>query len=184
RHDYAARFPVKLDEDTAAMLLSSIRINASRAGYRDTGHSSPQGMTWHDGGEIESLGVTARPDGDGTAVSVALDRRSTFGLMAAFSGMAAFLVVLFGMYGLYPESAALGIGGGITGVGGILAAARGFWSISTRRVRERINGVMDAVGNTLSQPTNREQRLLELDEDAGTLESDSNAVNDAKRTRA
>ena len=152
RHSREARFPLELDEDGAALLLSAVRINAGLAGSRDVGHSSPMGMSWHDGGELESLSVTARPGEDGTAVSVALDRRGTLGVVAAGSGFATFFTVMFAVYGLYPEAPALGIGGFIAGMGGIVAVARGYWAASTRKVRERIDGVMDTVERPLSQP--------------------------------
>lgn len=156
RHGHDASFPVRLDEQGAARLLSALRIHAGVAGSRDVGHSSALGMTWHDGGELESLGVTARPEGDGTLVSVALDRRGTLAVVATFSGMAMLAVGLFSGAALYPEAPALGVGGLVAGIGGVLAAARGYWSASTRRVRERIGVVMDAVGRTLGEPAAEE----------------------------
>lgn len=152
RHELTGRFPVTLDETLAARLLSGVRIRGGVAGGRDVGHSSPMGMTWHDGGELEALGVTARPEEDGTVVSIALDRRGTLGVVTMASGIAAFLAVLFAVYGLYPEAPALGAGAFIAGVGGVLAAARGYWTSSTRKVRERISVVMDAIGEALAQP--------------------------------
>lgn len=152
RHNREARFPIRLDEEGAALLLSAVRINAGLAGSRDVGHSSPMGMSWHDGGELESLSVTARPEEDGTAVSVALDRRGTLGVVAMGTGFATFATVLFAVYGLYPEAPVLGIGGFIAGMGGIAAVARGYWTASTRRVRERIDRVMDTVEQTLRPP--------------------------------
>jgi hypothetical protein len=162
RHEHEAQIPVKLDEQSAARLLSAIRINASLAGNRDMGHSSAMGMTWHDGGELESLRISARPDEDGTTVSVALDRRGTLGVMAMGSGIVTFLATLFSVYGLYPEAPALGIAGAIAGVGGVLGIARGYWASSTRRVRERISAVMDAITQTLSRPETRVSELREI----------------------
>ena len=152
RHAREARFPVKLDERGAALLLSAVRISAGLAGRRDVGHSSPMGMTWHDGGDTESLSITARPEENGTAVSLTLDRRGTLGVVAMTSGISIFLLTLFSMFALYPEAPALGIGGFIAGMGGILAGARGYWASSTRRVRERIGLVMDAIGQTVGDP--------------------------------
>lgn len=159
RHDYKARFPVELDEHGAARLLSAVRISAGVAGSRDVGHSSAMGMTWHDGGELEALSVTARPEKEGTSVSVALDRRGTLGVVAMSSGMAMFLATLFAVFALYPESPALGYGGFIAGIGGVLAAARGYWASSTRKARERMSAVMDAIGETLAQPESQVSRL-------------------------
>jgi hypothetical protein len=152
RHNQEVHFPVKLDEKGAALLLSAVRISAGLAGRQDVGHSSPMGMTWHDGGDTESLSVTARPEGEGTAVSVALDRRGTLGLVAVFSGISMFLLTLFSMFGVYPEVPALGVGTFVVGMSGILAGARGYWAMSTRKVRERIGNVIDTIGETVSRP--------------------------------
>ena len=172
RHNLEARFPIKLDENSAALLLSAVRITASQAGRRDVGHSSAMGMTWHDGGDMESLSITARPAEDGTAVSVALDRRGTLGVVAMGSGIATILTILFGAFALYPEAPALGIGGTIAGISGTLAVARGYWASSTRRVRERINVVMDAIGQTLSQPESQVSELRKVEDGAAAPESD------------
>jgi hypothetical protein len=184
RHNQEARFPIKLDENSAAQLLSAVRITASLPGRRDVGHSSSMGMTWHDGGDLESLGITARPEEDGTAVSVALDRRGTLGVVAMGSGVATFLAVLFGAFGLYPEAPALGVGGAIAGIGGTLAVARGYWASSTRQARERINVVMNAIGQTLSQPDTEVSGLRTVGEGAAARESAARVVGDAERTDA
>jgi hypothetical protein len=184
RHSHEARFPVKLDENSAALLLSAVRITASVAGARDVGHSSSMGMTWHDGGEMESLGVTARPEEDGTAVSVTLDRRGTLGVVAMSSGLAMFFALLFSASALYPEAPALGVGGAIAGVGGALAIARGYWASSTRKVRERISVVMDAIGQNLGQQGSQDPGLRKVGEGAPALESDAKVVGDAELTGA
>ena len=149
RHDHKARFAIKLDENSAARLLSAVRISAGRPG---NGHSSSMGMTWDGGGEqLESLNVTARSEEDGTSVSVILDRRATLVTAAVISGLAMCFAVLFSVFALYPEAPALGLGGLIAGIGGALAAARGYWASSTRKAREQISGVMDDIGQTLTQ---------------------------------
>lgn len=150
RHEHEVRLPVALDEKTAERLLSAIRINAGLAGTRDAGHSSALGMTWHDGGELESLRITARPEEGETVVTVTLDRRGTLGIFAMFTGIALFLTTLFAIFGLYPEYPALGIGGFIVMTGGTLAAARAFWASTTQRVQQRIRGAMDAIERTLT----------------------------------
>lgn len=101
---------------------------------------------------MEALSVTARPEEEGTSVSVVLDRRGTFVTVAVVSGMAMFFAVLFSAFALYPEAPALGYGGLIAGIGGALAVARGYWASSTRKVRERISVAMEALGQTLTQP--------------------------------
>ena len=151
RHGEHAHFSVKLDEKDAALLLSAMNIRAGRAGYTSVGHSSSMGMTWHDGGDVEALGVTAQPDKDGTIVTVVLDRRGTLALVTMVSGVATLFTLLFAGSALYPEAPALGVGGAVVGVSGVFALARSYWASSTKRVRQRINAVMEAVGQTLTQ---------------------------------
>jgi len=151
RHHHTARLPIKLDETRAALLLSALRIDAGVAGNKDVGHSGSMGMTWHDGGDMEALGVTARPAQDGTLVSVVLDRRGTLGVVTMASGITMFLAVLFAVFGLYPEAPVLGYTGLLAGIGGTLALARGYWASSTRKVQERISAVMDTITQTLAQ---------------------------------
>jgi hypothetical protein len=176
RHNHEARFAIKLDEHSAALLLSAVRITAGLAGRRDVGHSSSMGMTWHDGGDTESLSITARPEEDGTALSVALDRRGTFGVVAMLSGIAMFFAVLFGVFALYPEAPALGLGGCIAGIGGALAVARGYWASSTRKVRERISVVMDAIGQTISQAETQVSGLRKVGDGAVAPEPNASEV--------
>jgi hypothetical protein len=152
RHDHKAHFPIKLDENAAARLLSAVRISAGHSGV---GHSSSMGMTWN-AGELEPLSVTARSGKDGTSVSVAVDRRATLLTVAAGSGITMFLTVLFAVFALYPEAPALGYAGLIAGIGGVFAVARGYWASSTKKVRERVSAVMDDIGQTLAQPESRE----------------------------
>jgi hypothetical protein len=150
-HQHEARYSVRLSERQAAQLLSAIRISGGLAGSRDSGHSSAMGMTWRDGGDLEALRVTARPTEDGTVVTLVHERHGTLSVVLAFSGMAALLAGLFAIFALYPDAPTLGIGGLIGGIGGVLAGARAFWASSTRKVRERIDVVMDAIGETLAR---------------------------------
>ena len=152
RHSHQVRFPIKLDEKRAAQLLSAVRISAGLPGRTDVGTSSSLGMTWHDGGEVEALGVTARAEEAGTTISVVLDRRGTLGFVGVVAGITIFFTVLFSIFALYPEAPALGFGGLVVGVGGVLALARGYWATSTKRVQERISGVLEAIGQNLTRP--------------------------------
>jgi hypothetical protein len=184
RHSYEVRFPMKLDENSAALLLSAVRVRAGLAGYRDVGHSSTMGMTWHDGGDTEALSVTARPEEDGTTVSVILDRRGTLGVVAMTSGIAMSFAVLLAVFALYPESPALGYGAFIGGIGSALAAARGYWASSTRTVRERMSVVMDAIGQTFTQPETQGSGFRTVADGAATPERDAGVVGDAEATEA
>jgi hypothetical protein len=49
----------------------------------------------------------------------------------------------------------LGYGGCIAGIGGALAVARGYWASSTRKARERIGMLIEAIGETLVGPDHR-----------------------------
>ena len=176
RHNLEARFPIRLDKKRAALLLSAVRIGAGLAGSWDVGHSSSMGMTWHDGGELESLRVTARPEEDGTVVSLVLDRRGTLSIVAVFSGMAMFLAALFAAFALYPEAPALGFAGFIAGLGGVLAVARGYWASSTRKVRERIGVLLDAIDQTLTQSETLASGFKKVGDGAVAPERDASAV--------
>jgi hypothetical protein len=182
RHSLEARFPIRLDENRAALLLSAVRISAGLAGTQDAGHSSSMGMSWHDGGELQSLRITARPEEDGTAVSLVLDRRGTLATVTVMSGMAIFLTTLFAAFALYPEAPALGVGGFIAGVAGVLAGARGYWLSSTKKVRERIGVLMDTIDQTLAQ--SEASGVKKVGDGAVASERDASAVADTELTGA
>jgi hypothetical protein len=175
RHDYEARFPIKLDENSAARLLSAVRISAGQSGNRDVGHSSSMGMTWHDGGELEALHVTARPVGGGTSVSVVLARTGTLVPTAMFTGMAMLLAFLPGV-GLYRDVGSLAVGASIVGMSGVLAVARAYWASSTRKARERIGVVMDTIGQTLTQPEPQASAIGTVGDGAAASQPDASEV--------
>ncbi len=180
RHGHEARFPVTLDEHTAARLLSAVRIIAGQAGNRDAGHSSAAGMTWHDGGEMEALGVTARAVENGASVSVVLDRRGTLALVALSSGLTMFFAVLFAAFALYPEAPVLGYAGLMAGIGGPLAVARAYWASSTRKVRERMSAVLDTIGEALAQPESQASGSRAVGDGAAAPEAGTSAVGNAE----
>jgi hypothetical protein len=181
RHDHTARFPVRLNDTGAALLLSGVRISAGVAGTQDVGHAGAMGMTWHDGGDTEALRVTARPEHDGTVVSIVLDRRGTLAMVSTVSGITMLLATLFAVFALHPEAPALGYGGLVAGIGGVLAAARGYWASSTKKVRERIGVVMDAIGQTLAQPEIQDSRPRTVGDDAAARQPDATAVADTEQ---
>ena len=130
---------------------------------------------------MEALQVTARPDEEGTSVSIVLDRRGTLTTVSVASGVAMFFAVLFAGSALYPEAPALGYAGLIAGVGGALAAARGYWASSTRKVRERISEVMDAIGQAVAEPGTKASGFGAVGEDAATPKPDAGLIGDAER---
>jgi hypothetical protein len=148
RHRSEVHLPVVLDDPTAARLLAAVQLSAGQSG---TGHSSPIGMVWHAQDELEPLSVTARPEGGGTSVDVSLDRRGTMGVMlaAATVGFVAAATAGFALASqVAPE---LGAAAAVGGMGGALALTRAWWASSTRRARQRIGDVLEAVGKVVGQ---------------------------------
>lgn len=147
RHASDLHIPVRLDEAKAAQLLAAVQMSAGQPG---SGHSSAIGMVWHARDEGEPLSVTAQPEDGGTSIAVRLDRRDTMAsiqvvTVIAFVGATTAGLVLGSQ--VAPE---LGAGAAVSGMGGILALARGYWASSTARTRERISGMMDAIGQAVS----------------------------------
>lgn len=148
RHSSEIHFPVRLDEARAAQLLAAVQMSAGQPG---AGHSSSLGMVWHAREEWEALSVTAQPEEGGTSIAVRLDRRDTMAsiqvtTVIGFVGATTAGLVLGNQ--VAPE---LGAAAAVAGMGGILALARTYWVSSTTRVRERISGMMDAIGQVIAQ---------------------------------
>lgn len=179
RHEHDARFSIKLDEDSAARLLSAVRINTDFHSS-NPGHSSALGMSWRASGSGDIISVIARPDTDGTSVSVVIDRRGTFVLTGVMSSFALFFAVLFSVFALYPDAPALGYAGLIAGIGGVLSVARSYWASSTKKAGERIGSFLDAIGQTLAQP----EHPRRVGDDAASPESDATVVGDKEPTGA
>ena len=153
RHECDAHFPIRLDDERFARLLSAVRIS-THFHSADPGHSSSLGMSWKASGDGDVLSVIARPDADGTSVSVVLDRRGTFVLTGVVSGIAAFasLVVATGVHSEAPSLAPWAV---LAGIAGTMWLARSFWASSTRKARERIGVFMDTIAQTLARPENQ-----------------------------
>jgi hypothetical protein len=149
RHEHDARIGIALNEASAARVLSAVRLNNDFHSSHP-GHSGATGMMWKASGAGNVLSVVARPDADGTAVSVVIDRRGTFVLtgVLTFIGMFASLVVATGVASAAPELAPVAA---LTGIGGALAFARSFWASSSRKAHERIGAIIDTIGRTLDQ---------------------------------
>jgi len=149
RHEHDVHFRVKLDEDRAARVLSAVRLSA-HFHSSNPGHSGALGLMWKASGDGNVLSIVARPDTDGTSVSVVIDRRGTFVLTGLLSAIAVFgaLVVATGVASVAPALAPVA---GLTGIGCAFAFARRFWSASSRKARERIGSIIDTIGRTLGQ---------------------------------
>ena len=178
RHEHDARIHKRIDEDSAARLLSVVRINATDfRSSNATGHASSLGMTWDAPGGGDVLSVVARPDADGTAISVVIDRQGTFVLIGVVSFLAVFATVLVGM-ALNHASPLLGVGATIAGVSGTLSTARAFWASSTRRARQRMGVLMDAIGQTLVQPEDQVSDFRHVGEGTTNPARDENEADD------
>ena len=149
RHERDARFRVKLNEDSAARVLSAVRLN-THYHSANPGDASALGMIWKASGEGNVLSVVARPDAEGTSVSVVIDRRGMFVLTGALTPVAMFLslVVATGVGSVAPS---LTPWLAFAGIGGAVAFARSFWASSSRQAQERIGAIIDTVGQTLIQ---------------------------------
>ena len=148
RHEQVARFSAQLDEEGARRLLSAVRIAATDFHSSNDGHSSALGMTWKASGEGDVLSVVARPDENGTSVSIGIDRRGTFALTCVVAGLVMAFAFIAGV-GFYREIPALAPWIPVAGLGVTLAAGRSFWASSTRKARERIGMLMNAIAETL-----------------------------------
>jgi hypothetical protein len=142
-HDGRMRLPVTLDEARAAQLLASIRILAEEPG---TGHSSPEGVVWHGGNEMETLRITARPVAGGTAVALHVDRTGILTFLHIAGGIGSLLMAAGGMVLGDQVGPVVGVAAGVGGIGGIIALSRAYWTSSTREIRKRVDDLMDAIG--------------------------------------
>lgn len=148
RHEHEAHFPVRLDEQRAERLLSAVRIAAAHVPSVTGGHSSALGMAWQASSGGDVISVVARPDDDGTSVSIVVDRRGTFAIVGLVSAVAIGFALLAAV-GFYHEYPALSPWFLPAGAVAALGLARRFWASSTRKVHERIGAFMDAVGRAL-----------------------------------
>jgi len=149
RLSHGGHLPISLDEAGAARLLSAIQLGVGRTGE---GHASGLGVVWHsseDAGEV--LRVTARTEPEGTSVAVDLDRRGTVAILGTVTMIGSFTAWIVGTVLASEIAPAVGIAATATGMGGLLALGRGYWASSTRKARERIGGIMDALGGMLGE---------------------------------
>lgn len=150
RHHHEEHVPLVLDEEQASHLLSAVRISASPFVSSNPGHASALGIRWDSSGEGDILHVTARSDADGTTLAVVIDRRGTMVLTALVALFMTFMVTLFGMSAIWPESHALG--GVIAAAGPVMAfaVARRFWVTSSRKASHRAAALMETMMRVLA----------------------------------
>ena len=100
---------------------------------------------------MEALSVTAQPEEGGTSIAVHLDRRGTLALIQVATLIGFVAATTAGMVLGNQVGPALGAAAAVSGIAGIVALSRSYWASSTKRVRARITGVMDAIGQVIAQ---------------------------------
>jgi hypothetical protein len=107
------------------------------------------GMEAHFPVALDEAGAVRLLAAGGTSVTVRLDRRDT---MASIQVMAVIGFVGASTAGFVVASQVspeVGVAAAMSGMGGIVAIARAYWASSTRRARERVSGMMEAVGRAV-----------------------------------
>lgn len=151
RSMYEANFPKTLEESGAAELLSAVRIAVGQPGGVIEEHPGTTRMTWYTSSDSETLSISARPEQGYIAITVALDRSRALVGTGVVTLTGSFLAGLFGVFAIGPEfTPALGAAASLSGIGAVVALARGYWTSSTRRARERIERAMDSASRSLS----------------------------------
>lgn len=133
----------------ASRVLSAIRGISEQHGE---GEANAAGVSWASRGEPSRTFIAVHPEREGTRVRIGVDRSG--GLL-----LTAFLSLTAGAVGasivgavVDPGSVAAGVailGGGITGG---LAVGRAVWAATTRRVRERMDRLGEAITQALEDP--------------------------------
>lgn len=146
-----AHFSANLTDHRTAHLLSAVRASVEQQGE---GQADSSGMSWHSVGEGSQILVTAHAEGEGTRVRVVADRRGAFAITGTFTLLGALAVAIAvlaaGEIGAL-ESGGVGLSllaGGITGT---LALGRAVWASTARRIRAKVDGLMDMVGRSLGE---------------------------------
>ena len=107
--------------------------------------SELDGMVWETEGELSQLHLGLSPRGDRTEVRLTVNRDAAF-ILTWFLSVTGGLV-LAGITGgaLDPDSAAAGLAIITGGLGGGLSLARVLWGRSSRRIKEKVGRLMEAV---------------------------------------
>ena len=146
-----AYFTANLTDHRTAHLLSAVRASAEQQGE---GQADSSGMSWHSVGEGSQILVTAHAEGEGTRVRVVADRRGAFAITGTFTLLGALAVaiavVAAGEIGAL-QSAAVGLSLIAGGIAGTLVLGRAVWASTARRIRAKVDGLMDMVGRSLGE---------------------------------
>lgn len=143
--------PGAMNASTAEWLLTVVRAELEVQGE---GEANAHGMSWASGGEGSQVLVTARPEGEGTRVRVAIDRRQTLLVTTMFSGFATVgAVIAFiaaeesGLPVANPAGLAL-LGGAVATIFG---TARAVWASTGRRLREARASLIDVLARAVER---------------------------------
>lgn len=151
KYRLGGHFATNLTDERAARLLNVVRAAAEQQGE---GEASSSGISWHSVGEGSQILVSAHPEADGTRVRVMVDRGAgliLIGTSTALGSIAVGVLVLVGGEAIELFSLPLGLalmGGGMASV---LALGRAVWASTSRRIRERLDALMDTVSLTLEE---------------------------------
>ena len=150
-HELDTHFPLSLNDERSAHVLSTVRAIAQQQGEGDANAAV---MSWHSVGESSQMFVTASNEGSGTRVRITVDRRGGLILTSITTLMSSLafgimIVVLFEAIDFTPVVLGWTILGG--GVAGIVATARAFWVSSTRTFRAKTAAMMDTIGRALGE---------------------------------
>jgi hypothetical protein len=165
RHDGEILVPVILDGAGAERLLSAVQLSLGQPG---TGHSSAIGMVWHASDNAEPLSITAQPAEGGTSVALRLDRRDTMASVQAVAAVGFVGATTAGFVVASQAGLELGAAAAVTGMVGILALARVYWTSSTRRARERIGSLTDAIAQAAAESGKPPSAARRVGERSGT----------------
>lgn len=131
--------------------------------HQGEGESTAAGISWNSVGEGSQLFVTAHSEDERTRVRVAVNRHDAVVITGTLSLTAGILVPSIVTGILDVESFAINAAVFAGGFGASLAAARGFWAVTTERLRERAGAVMDKLSEALAQSS-------EIEREAGYVE--------------
>lgn len=160
KHELIAHFDERLTDERAARLLAIVRATVDQQGE---GESTTAGLSWNSVGEGSQLFVTAHSEDERTRVRVAVNRRDVLVITGTLSLTAGVLMPAVVTSILGVESLAINAAVFAGGFGASLAAARGFWAVTTERLRERTGALMDKLSEALAQGPKAER-------DAGHVE--------------
>lgn len=154
KHELTATFDERLTAERAARLLAIVRATVDHQGEGD---ATAAGISWNSVGEGSQLFVTAHSEDERTRVRVAVNRRDALVITGTLSLTAGVLVpaVVTSILGI--ESLAIDAAVFAGGFGASLAAARGFWAVTTARYRERTGALMDRLSEALARAPTTER---------------------------